>query len=92
MAEHAREQPFRIKAVERVRVGMTDACRHDFDEDFTEFGPFEVEFDDLKRFFRLEGYGGAGLHRWVSLIAALMPPRPGICNPQPMQPKRFSVA
>ena len=62
MAEHAREQPFRIEPVQRVGVGVTDARRHDLDQHFARLGAFEIKLDDLQQLLRLERYGCTGLH------------------------------
>ena len=62
MPQHAREQPLRIQAVERVGVGMANPGRHDFDQHFARLWPLQIEFDDLQRLLRFERYGGTGLH------------------------------
>ncbi len=62
MTEDRGEQPFAIKAVQRVGIGMADARRHNLDEHLAGLWPFKIEFDDFERLLDFEGNGGAGPH------------------------------
>ena len=54
--------PLVVEPVERVGVGVADAGRHDFDQDFPGLGAFQIDFDDFKRLLGRKRNGGAGLH------------------------------
>ena len=62
MAEDRGEDPFAVQTIERIGVGVTDACRLDLDKHFAGLRTFQVEFDDLKRLLGLERDCGACLH------------------------------
>ncbi|CAH0357036.1 hypothetical protein SPH9361_04685 [Sphingobium sp. CECT 9361] len=62
MPKDRREDAFAVKTVQRIGVGVADACRHDLDQDFARFGALKIELDNLKRFLCFEGYGSTGLH------------------------------
>ena len=84
MAEDAGKQPLAVEPVERIGIGVADAGRHDFHEDFAGARPFEINFDDLQRLLGGKGNGGAGFHRvdlMNTIVAALIARlRPG-CQP-----------
>ena len=63
MAKHTGKQPFTIKAVQRVRICMTDAGRHDLDENLPVFRTFEIEFDNLQRLLGFKRHSGTRLHK-----------------------------
>ena len=47
VAEDRRKDAFAVEAIKRVSVGVTNARRHDLDQDLALLGAFEVNFDDL---------------------------------------------
>ena len=59
MAKDGWEYPFAVETVQRIGVGMTDACGLYFDEHLASLRPFQIDFDDFKRLFRLKRNGGA---------------------------------
>jgi len=62
MAEHGREDAFRIIAAERERVGVADAGRGDLHQHLARLGRRDVDFDDLQRLARFEGNGRTAFH------------------------------
>ncbi|MNV38993.1 hypothetical protein D3C71_1305570 [compost metagenome] len=58
MAQHAREQAFRIIAGQRERIGMTDTGVGDLDQHFALLGRRDINLDDLQRLARTKGNGG----------------------------------
>ena len=70
VAEDRGEDPLAVQAVERIGVGVTNPRRLDFDKDFTGLGPFQIEFDDLKRLLCLKRDSGACLHLGLLLCSS----------------------
>ena len=65
VAEDGGEQALGIQAVQGVSVGVADPRGLDLDQHLVGARAFQVQFDDLKRAFGLEGDGGAGFHGGV---------------------------
>ena len=65
-----RKDPFRVFSFERVRVGVANARRHDFDEHFARLRSVEIDFVDNQRLVRLNGDGGACFHALVPRMNA----------------------
>ena len=66
VAEHHREQPFRIAARAREFIGMTDAGRLDLDQHFAGLGTCEIQRDDFEW---LTGFPADGCARFHSSFA-----------------------
>jgi len=66
MAENGRENAFRVRTRERVVVGVADARRFHFDQDFAGARAFEVDFLDGQRCAGLPCDCCFGLHRECS--------------------------
>src|SRR5688572_11385822 len=62
MPENRREDSLRILALERIGIGMTDAGRHDLDQDFAGLRAVQVDLDDFERLIGGESDSGASLH------------------------------
>src|SRR5690242_19349718 len=62
MTEDRREEPFRISARYRVRVGVADTGRLDLDQHLPGPWPFDVDRLDGERLSCLPGHRGAGFH------------------------------
>ena len=59
MAKDGGEDALAVEPVQRIGVGMTDACGLDLDQHFAGLRPFQIDFDDFQRLFRLKSNGGA---------------------------------
>ena len=70
MAQDRGKQPLRIGTRKRELVGVADAGGLHLHHDLAFFRAFQVDFDDLERFLRLEGDGGAGFHVFPSSALA----------------------
>ena len=57
------KDPFAVKTIQSVGVGVADTGRLDFDQDFSGFRAIKIKLDDLKRLFCFERDSGAGFHR-----------------------------
>src|SRR5712672_2804038 len=62
MAEDRRKDSFAVEAVKGVGVGVADAGRLDFNQDFAGLWPIEIKLDDFKRLLCFECDSGACLH------------------------------
>src|SRR3546814_12413517 len=49
MAKDRRKNPLAILALQRVSVGMADACRHDFYQNLARLVPIQISFLDFNR-------------------------------------------
>jgi hypothetical protein len=67
MAEDRRKDSFAVEAVKGVGVGVADAGRLDFNQDFAGLGALEIKLDDFKRLLCFECDSGACLHLSLSL-------------------------
>lgn len=63
--ENAREDAFGIEAVEGVGISMTDAGRHDLNEDFALLGAFEIKLNNLERLLGRKCNCGKSLHLYL---------------------------
>src|SRR3546814_8722471 len=62
MAKDRRKNPLAILALQRVSVGMADACRHDFYQNLARLGPIQIDFMDFKRLVGRDSNGCTSLH------------------------------
>ncbi|KAG5729879.1 S-(hydroxymethyl)glutathione dehydrogenase, partial [Termitomyces sp. T112] len=62
MTQNAGEDTFRIKAIERVGIGMANAGCHDLHQNLTGTRAFKINLHDFQRGLGGKGNGGAGLH------------------------------
>ena len=62
VAQHAGKQPLRVGARQGEIIGVANAGRLDFNENFAGLRPVEVDLDDFQRLFGGECDGGAGFH------------------------------
>jgi hypothetical protein len=76
VAEDAGEEPLRVRARQRVVIGVADARGLHLDENFAGLGAFEVDLDDFQRLLCCEGDGGAGLHGLVLPISSKLSREP----------------
>src|SRR3546814_16172987 len=62
MAKDRRKNPLAILALQRVSVGMADACRHDFYQNLARLAPIQIDFMDFKRLVGRDSNGCTSLH------------------------------
>src|SRR5712672_4203353 len=67
MTEDRRKDSFAVEAVKGVGVGVADAGRLDFNQDFAGLWPIEIKLDDFKQLLCFECDSGACLHLSLSL-------------------------
>ena len=77
VAQNGWKDAFAVEPVQRIGVGVANACRHDLDQDFTLFRAFQIKLDNLKRFLRLKGDGGTGFHGGSPCWLASLKPQDG---------------
>ena len=70
VTEDRRKQTLRVGARPGEFVGVADAGRLDFDEDFAGLRPFELYVDNFQRFAGTEGYSRTHIH-WESSLPVL---------------------
>ena len=69
MPQHRRKNALAVKAIQRIRISMANARRHNLHQHFTSLWTFQIQLDNFQWLFRFKCNCSAGLHgAWVSII------------------------